>query len=212
MSDRIEVILADDHTLLRKGLRALLNNEPDIEVIAEAADGAEAVRACQRLTPDVVVMDISMPNLNGADATHIIRHQFPSTKVVILTMHENRQYLQQIVRAGAIGCVLKRSAGRDLVAAVRAAARNESFFSPAVANMMVEDWRAWHHRHRGNGNGELTEREQEVLKGITQGETSQEIAGHLGISIKTVQTHRSHLMHKLDAHDRTELIERGAQR
>jgi DNA-binding NarL/FixJ family response regulator len=208
----IKVLIVDDHAMLREGLHMVLNVQEGIKVVGDAEDGREAIDLVQQLRPDVVVMDISMPNLNGADATHIIRHQFPSTKVVILTMHENRQYLQQIVRAGAIGCVLKRSAGRDLVAAVRAAARNESFFSPAVANMMVEDWRAWHHRHRGNGNGELTEREQEVLKGITQGETSQEIAGHLGISIKTVQTHRSHLMHKLDAHDRTELIERGAQR
>jgi two-component system response regulator NreC len=208
----IKVLIVDDHAMLREGLHMVLNVQEGIKVVGDAEDGREAIDLVQQLRPDVVVMDISMPSLNGADATHIIRHQFPNTKVVILTMHENRQYLQQIVRAGAIGCVLKRSAGRDLVAAVRAAARNESFFSPAVANMMVEDWRAWHHRHRGNGNDQLTEREQEVLKGITQGEASQEIAGHLGISIKTVQTHRSHLMHKLDAHDRTELIERGAQR
>jgi len=154
----------------------------------------------------VVVIDIAMPNMNGAEATRQIRRRFPRTRVVILTMHENQQYLMQIVNAGATACVLKRSAGTELVTAVKAAARGESYFSPTMASMMLDVYRK---RLVEEGSDELallTEREREVLQLVAEGKTSQEIADQLFVSIKTVQTHRMHIMEKLDAHDRTDLV------
>src|SRR5205823_5143825 len=157
-----------------------------------------------KLHPDVVVMDIAMPNLNGAEATRQIKRRFPDVKVLILTMHENPQYLAQIVEAGAIGCVLKRSAGTELVTAVKAAARGESYFSPTMATMLLDSFRM---QLASEASDEmLTEREREVLQLVAEGKTNQEIAEQLVVSIKTVQTHRAHVMEKLDAHDRTELV------
>jgi DNA-binding NarL/FixJ family response regulator len=201
-----KVLLADDHAILREGLHMVLDNQPGISVVGEAEDGREAVAMVEELHPNVVVMDIAMPNLNGLDATVQIKRQHPDVKIVILTMHENSEYFRQIVKAGATGCVLKRAAGKELVMAVQAAARGESYFSPAVASRMVEDYRAW----LGRGDVEkihtLTGREREVLQLVAEGQSNQEVADRLGVSIKTVQTHRAHLMRKLDAHDRTDLV------
>jgi DNA-binding NarL/FixJ family response regulator len=151
-------------------------------------------------------MDIAMPNLNGAEATRQIKRRFPRVQVVILTMHENQQYLAQIVSAGAIGCVLKRSAGTELVTAVKAAARGESYFSPTLATMMLDVYRMQLAEQSKDELSMLTEREREVLQLIAEGKTNQEIADQLVLSIKTVQTHRMHIMDKLNAHDRTELV------
>lgn len=202
----ITVLLADDHAILREGIRMVLDAQSGIAVVGEAEDGRQALDMVERLHPDVVVMDIAMPNMNGAEATRQIRRRFPRTRVVVLTMHENQQYLTQIVRAGACACVVKRSAGTELVTAVKAAARGESYFSPAMAGMLLEVYRA---RVVDEGPDELsllTEREREVLQLVAEGRTSQEIADQLFVSIKTVQTHRMHIMEKLNAHDRTELV------
>lgn len=200
------VILADDHAILRDGLRMVLDAQPGITVVGEAEDGRQALEMVERLHPDVVVMDIAMPNMNGAEATRQIRHRFPDVRVLILTMHENQQYLAQIVKAGAIGCVLKRSAGSELVTAVRAAARWESYFSPTLATMMLDTYRMHLLAEGQDETSLLTEREREILQLVAEGKNNQEIAETLVVSIKTVQTHRAHLMQKLDAHDRTELV------
>jgi len=199
-----KVLLADDHAILREGLRMVLDAEKGLTVVGEAENGREALEMVERLQPDVVVMDIAMPYLNGAEATRQIRRRFPQTRVVILTMHEDPQYLSQIVKAGAIGCVLKRSAGTELVTAVKAASRSESYFSPTMATMLLDTYRM----QMADQSVEdlLTEREREILQLIAEGRTNQEIADLLVLSIKTVQTHRAHLMEKLDAHDRTDLV------
>lgn len=204
MSD-IKVLLVDDHAILREGIRMVLDAQPGITVIGEAENGREALDLVEQLRPDVVVMDIAMPGLNGAEATRQIKRRFPSIKVVILTMHENHQYLVQIVNAGANGCVLKRAAATELVTAVRAAMRGESFFSPAMASLVLEDYRM-RLANESDEDNLLTEREREVLQLVAEGRTNKEIADTLVVSIKTVQTHRAHLMDKLGAHDRTDLV------
>lgn len=201
-----KVLLADDHAVLRDGLRMVLDAQRGITVIGEAEDGRQALEMVEELQPDVVVMDIAMPNMNGAEATRQIKRRFPQVKVLILTMHENQQYLAQIIKAGAIGCVLKRSAGSELVTAVRAAAHGESYFSPTLATMMLDSYRMHLFEEGQDETSLLTEREREILQLVAEGKNNQEIADILVVSIKTVQTHRAHLMEKLDAHDRTELV------
>ncbi len=201
-----KVLLVDDHAILREGLRMVLDAQPNITVVGEAGDGREAVELAEQLHPDVVVMDIAMPNLNGLEATRQIKKRWPEIRVVILTMHENQQYVTQIVKAGATGAVLKRSAGTELLTAITSAARGQSYFSPSIASMLLDDYRI---RLTGEGVDDpeiLTEREREVLQLVAEGKTNQEIAGSLFLSIKTVQTHRAHIMEKLGAHDRTDLV------
>jgi DNA-binding NarL/FixJ family response regulator len=202
----IEVLLADDHAIVREGLRLVLAAEPVIHVVGEAGDGREALDLVEKLRPDVVVMDIAMPKLNGLEATRQIRRRFPRTRVVILTMHENELYFLQIVKAGATGCVLKRSMGRELVAAVEAAARGESYFSPAIATTVLEDYRRLLNRPDDAVADPLTEREREIVQLVAEGQTNRQIADLLTVSIKTVQAHRANIMEKLGAHDRTELV------
>lgn len=201
-----KVLLVDDHAILRDGLRMVLDAQPGIAVVGEAEDGRQAVQLAEELQPDVVVMDIAMPNLNGAEATRQIKKRWPHIRVVILTMHENHQYLVQIVNAGASACVLKRSAGTELVDAVKAVARGESYFSPSMANILLEDYRIRLQQDMEDDDNLFTEREREVLQLVAEGKTSQEIADILVVSIKTVQTHRMHIMEKLNAHDRTDLV------
>lgn len=201
-----KVLLVDDHAILRDGIRLVLQAQSGISVIGEAADGREALDLVEKLQPDVVVMDIAMPNLNGAEATRQIKRRFPRTRVVILTMHENQQYLLQIINAGATGCVLKRSAGTELVEAVKAAARGQSWFSPTMTNMVLEDYRVRLLRDVEDESKLLTEREREVLQLVAEGKTNKEIADNLIVSIVTVQTHRAHIMEKLGVHDRVDLV------
>jgi DNA-binding NarL/FixJ family response regulator len=205
---RIRVVIADDHAIVREGVRMILSAHEDIQVVGEASGGAEAVAMAQSLHPDVVVMDISMPGMNGIEATQRIRQQATDVTVLALTMHEDDHYVFQLLRAGAAGYVLKRAAATDLVDAVRASARGEAFLYPSAAKGVVEDYL----RRMSRGEAErrpydgLTEREREVLALIAEGHTNAEIAGRLYISIKTVQTHRAHIFEKLGLHDRTELV------
>jgi two-component system, NarL family, response regulator NreC len=201
-----KVLLVDDHSILREGLRMVLDAQPQITVVGEANDGREAIELAEQLHPDVVVMDIAMPNMNGLEATRQIKHRWPEIRVVILTMHENQHYLIQIVRAGATGAVLKSSAGTELLTAINAASHGQSYFSPSIASMMLEDYRVRLSSDDLDDPVLLTEREREVLQLVAEGKTNQEVAAALFVTIKTVQTHRAHIMHKLGFHDRTDLV------
>lgn len=204
---KIRVLLADDHAIVREGVKMILIKEPDIEVVGEASDGQEALDLVDRLKPGVVVMDISMPGMSGIEATQHVRERHPGVNVLALTMHEDESYVFKLLRAGASGYVLKRAAAQDLVQAVRAAAKGEAFLYPSVARKVVEDYlkrvETGEDRERYDG---LTEREKEILTVIAQGLSNQQIAQKLYISIKTVQTHRAHILEKLGLHDRTELV------
>lgn len=205
---RIRVLLADDHTIVRKGLRSLLEAERGIEVVEEAQDGREAVAKVEQLLPDVVVMDISMPLLNGLEATRQIRELFPEVQVVILTVHTNEEYIYQILRAGASGYVVKRAAPNELMLAIQAAYRGETFLSPSVSRRVVEDYIQQAEAAMGEDSYDrLTSREREVLQLVAEGFTSRDIAGMLHISVKTVEAHRAHLMDKLDIHSTAELTQ-----
>ncbi|GAB6876420.1 response regulator [Thermaerobacter litoralis] len=206
----IRVLVADDHAILRDGIRTLLEAHPDIAVVGEAADGREAVELARRLRPDVVLLDIGMPGMNGIEATRAILKQRPETRILILSMHDNEEYIFPILEAGAAGYVLKRSAATELVSALRAVVQGHTILHPDVAAKVVSGAAR---RQKAEGPAEgvprrvdgLTERETEVLTLIAQGLTNQEIADRLFISIKTVQAHRSNIMEKLDLHDAVEL-------
>jgi len=204
---KIKVLLADDHAIVREGVKMILAREPDFEVVGEAQDGRQALELVERMKPNVVVMDISMPGMGGIEATQQVKEGHPGVNVIALTMHEDESYVFKLLRAGASGYVLKRAAAQDLVQAVRAAAKGEAFLYPSVARKVVEDYlkrvEAGEERERYDG---LTEREKEILTHIAEGLSNQQIAQKLYISIKTVQTHRAHILEKLGLHDRTELV------
>jgi DNA-binding NarL/FixJ family response regulator len=210
--NKIRVLLADDHTILRDGIRALLDDQADIEVIGEAKDGQATVKMTAQLQPDVVVMDIAMPLLNGLEATRQIQRDCPQVKVLILTMHENEEYIRQVLAAGALGYVLKDAAAHDLLGAIRAVYQGEAVLSPAITRLVIEDYLRWGDIRPPDSTNGLTSREREVLQLIAEGYTNKEIAEILCLSIKTVQSHRTNLMSKLDLHDRGELIKYAIQK
>ena len=201
---RIRILLADDHTVLRSGLRALLSAQADLEVAGEAADGGEALRLAQTLQPDVVVMDIGMPGVSGIDATARIRRELPSTKVLILSMHDDQGYLRQALRAGASGYVLKKAADTELLAAIRAAARGEVFLDPSLAKGFVKD--VVLPKAQEPDIPMLSDREREVLHLLARGHTNQQVADRLCIGVKSVETYKARLMEKLGLKGRAELV------
>ncbi|MFE2297691.1 response regulator [Streptomyces sp. NPDC059445] len=201
----IRILLADDHALVRRGVRLILDREPDLEVVAEAGDGAEAVELARTHDVDLAVMDIAMPRMTGLQATRELLALKPDVRVLMLTMHDNEQYFFQALKAGASGYVLKSVADRDLVAACRAAMRDEPFLYPGAVTALVRNY-----LDRVRQGGEppeqvLTAREEEVLKLVAEGHSSKEIAEMLFISIKTVHRHRENLLHKLGLRDRLQL-------
>lgn len=201
------VLLADDHAVVRKGLRFILEQEPDLQVAGEAADGREAVRLARELSPDVVVMDIAMPQLNGIDATSQIVKQNPRTNVLILSMHNDETYLLRALEAGARGFLLKDTAEEDLVRAVRVAAQGKPFFSPAIAQALLEDYmRNLQQRNQQDSYSLLTDREKEVLQLLAEGRSNKEVAQLLNLSVYTVETHRTRIMQKLNLHNTAELV------
>jgi two-component system response regulator NreC len=205
----IRVLLADDHTLVREGIRLCLEAMGDMQVVGEAADGREAVARTLELRPDVVLMDVSMPGLSGIEATLAIKRARPEIQVVGLSMYDDEEYVTRLLRAGAAGYVLKRSAATDLGAAVRAAHAGEAFLHPSIAKRVIDDYlRRLDQEPTAAG---LTAREREILGHIVDGRTNREIAERLTLSVKTVENHRANLMAKLDAHDRGELV-RAAER
>ncbi len=210
---KIRVLICDDHTILREGIRLLLNSQPDIEVVAEAVDGREAVDKARTVKPDVILMDIAMPFLNGLEATKQIRRDNPNARVLVLTMYESDEYVAQMLEAGAAGYVLKKVAGSELVYALRAVYQGEAFLYPSITKRLVEDYlrRVESGQERDTFDG-LTDREREVLQLIAEGHTNKAIADLLNLSVRTVQNHRAHIMEKLGMHDRGELIKYAIQK
>ena len=199
---KIRVLLADDHAVVRRGFRMILDSQADLEVVGEVANGREAVAAAQELQPDVIVMDVTMPELNGIEATRRIAEVAPRARVLALSMHKDAVYVREILRAGAKGYLLKDSEEGDLIAAVRSVARGEGFLSPGVSDAVLTDYR----KHVTNALDLLTSREREVLQHIAEGKTNKEIATSLNLSVYTVEAHRGRLMEKLNLHSSGELV------
>jgi DNA-binding NarL/FixJ family response regulator len=207
MSDQIRLLLADDHAVVRSGLRMLLQAQPDMIIVGEAETGQEAIRRVAELSPDVVLMDIEMPGMNGIEATRRIKANAPAAAVLALTMYEDDQYFFEMLRAGASGYVPKRAAPDELVSAIRAVSRGEVFLYPSLAGRLVQDYLRRGPAGEGEPPGdELTPREQEVLTLIAQGFSNNEIADQLVISAKTVDRHRENIMRKLNLHNRVDLV------
>lgn len=205
--NKIKLLLADDHAVLRAGLKALLNSQPDMEIIAEAADGEEAVRKSAELTPDIVIMDISMPILTGLEATRKIKKQNPAVKVLVLTVHEDEIYLHRMLRAGASSYVPKKAADTELLAAIRATYQGEHFIHSSMTTGLVSELRDKEMVGVDKRNpGGLSKRESEVLRLLAMGHTNQQIADKLFLSVRTVETYKARLKDKLGLQGRAELV------
>lgn len=209
---RIRVLIADDHALMREGIRALLRGSDDVEVVGEASDGREAVERCRALRPDVVLMDVAMPGLGGLEATIELRKEMPEVRVLVLTQYDDREYVARFLKAGVAGYVLKKAAGSDLVAAIRSAHRGGLVLDPEIARDAVDLGRPAAESAAEDPYDTLTEREKQVLKLVAEGASSKDVAQVLGISVKTAMTHREHLMEKLGLHNRTDLIRFAVRR
>jgi len=201
---KIRVAIADDHAIVREGIRALLSVAADVDVVGEAADGSAAIALAERLKPDVLLLDIAMPGLGGLEAAGEIHRATPEVKILVLSQYDNPEYVRRFIRLGAAGYVLKRAAGSELVAAIRAVHRGGMVIDPAVAREAMGDGAG------GDAAADpydtLTERERQVLKLVAEGRSNKEVAGVLGVSIKTAMSHREHVMQKLGLHSRTDLI------
>ena len=202
MREKIHILLADDHAVVRQGFKMILAAQPDMEIVGEAGNGREAVELAGTLQPDVIVMDVAMPELNGIEATRRLADSSPRTRVLALSMHKDSVYVREILRAGARGYLLKDSIASDLLAAVRAGARGEGYLSPGVSDAVLDDYR----RHVTDPIDLLTSREREVLQMIAEGKTNKDIANILNLSVYTVDAHRGHIMEKLNLHSGNELV------
>jgi len=211
---KIKILFADDHAIVRDGLRLLFKSDPQFSIIGEAPNGEEALELIAKHKPDVALLDISMPKLNGIEATKIIKEKYPNTRVLILTIHENEEYIQQMILAGADGYVVKNAEKREIFDGVRAVANHETFFSPSVSKVLLEGLIK---RTRKNETidsdiyNKLTKREIEILRLIAEGLTSKEISQKLFISISTVNSHRTNMMKKIDKHDTASLVRYAIQ-
>ena len=203
----IRILLADDHTIIRSGLRLLLEQQEDFKVVAEANDGREAVQLVAKHRPDIVILDIGMPQLNGIEATRQIVAEQPEAQVLILSMHSDEGYVLRALKAGARGYILKNSAEADLIRAVRSVAEGKSFFSPVISKMLLEDYvRQVRDKEVEDSYDLLTPREREILQLLAEGKTNKEAAHILGVSPHTIETHRGNILEKLNLHGVPELI------
>jgi len=202
MKEKIRILLADDHAVVRQGFKMILAAQADMEIVGEAGNGREALDLAGQLQPDVVVMDVAMPELNGIEATRRLAASVPHARVVALSMHKDSVYVREMLRAGARGYLLKDSGAADLVSAIRAVASGEGYISPAVSNAVLDDYR----RHVTNPIDLLTSREREVLQMLAEGKTNKEIAVVLNLSVYTVDAHRGRIMEKLNVHSINELV------
>jgi two-component system response regulator NreC len=203
----IRIVLADDHTIMRSGLRAVLDRYSDMQVVGEAADGRAAIQCVEENRPDVVVMDVAMPNLNGIEAARQISAKHPGVSIVVLSMHSDEGYVLRALKAGARGYLLKDSAEGDLITAIRAVSQGKAFFSPAISRMLVDDYmRQLQQRGVEDSYELLTTREREILQLLAEGRSNKDIARMLDLSLYTVETHRSNMMEKLNLHGIPELM------
>ena len=202
MREKIHILLVDDHAVVRQGFKMILAAQPDMEIVGEAGNGREALDLAGQLQPDVIVMDVAMPELNGIEATRRVADVSPRSRVLALSMHKDSVYVREILRAGARGYLLKDSISSDLLAAVRAIARGEGYLSPGVSDAVLNDYR----RHVTDPIDLLTSREREVLQMIAEGKTNKDIATVLNLSVYTVDAHRGRIMEKLNVHSVTDLV------
>jgi DNA-binding NarL/FixJ family response regulator len=203
---KLRILLADDHETVRAGLKLIISAQPDMEIISEVGDGRAAVARAQELLPDLVVMDISMPHLNGLKATEKLKAICPQVKILALTRHTDDAYLQQLLRAGASGYVLKQSPPAELLHAIRAIASGGKYLDPAVADKLLGSYARRSASLRGDAQGSLSDREAEVLRLIAWGHSNKEIAARMEISVKTVEAHKSNAMKRLDMHSRIDIV------
>lgn len=203
----IKILLADDHELIRTGIRNLLGANKDFMIVGESGDGEETLTKVREMKPDVVVIDISMPKMSGIEVTKHLREKFPNVKVLVLTMHENVEYVYQIYKAGAGGYLLKNAGREEITSAIYAVARGEKFFSPRVSELMISKYmQQAERRDSQSADTSLTKREEEILRLIAKGLNNQQISNQLFISPRTVDTHRTNIMQKLDIHDAANLV------
>ena len=204
---KIKILLVEDHTIVRQGLRSLLEQNSGMEVIGEAENGKEAVHKAENLKPDIVLMDVSMPLLNGIEATRQIKKHWPEIKVLILTMHTTEEYIFQILRAGASGYIVKKAAHQELITAIHAVNKGNKFLSPSISKKVIEEYILKAGKMIEQDSFErLTAREREVLQLISEGKSNRDIAERLFLSVKTVESHKANVMEKLDIHTKTDLI------
>lgn len=205
--NKIRILIADDHGIVRKGLRLQLEQHEEFQVVGEAADGREAVRLAEELSPDVIIMDIAMPNLNGIQATTQLVKKNPNLGVIMLSMHSDESYLTRTLSAGAKGYLLKDSADQDLYRAVQSVSEGKPFFSPSIAKTLLEDYmRQLQQRGLQDSYDLLTDREKEILQLLAEGKSNKEVAGQLNLSPSTVETHRTRIMQKLDLHSSADIV------
>jgi DNA-binding NarL/FixJ family response regulator len=208
---KIKLLLVDDHALVREGIRSSLLRHPSIQIAGEAADGNEAVRKAKRLCPDVVLMDLNMPGMSGLEATPLIRKHCPDTRVIALTVHDNKEYLFRILRSGASGYVLKDTSPDELFKAIEAVSQGQAFFSPRISNILLQDVALKPKTNCLSSESLLSLREMDVLRCIAVGNTSKEIAASLKLSVRTVETYRVRIKRKLNARNTAELLNRARQ-
>jgi DNA-binding NarL/FixJ family response regulator len=205
---QVRILIADDHEIVRRGLRALLEAQPEWEVVAEAVTGRDALEKAKQTTPNIAIIDVGMPELNGLETTRQLLKMLPQTEVVILTMHENEQIVREVLDAGARGYVLKSDAGRDLVTAVEALCQHRTFFSSKISELLLDSYLKHQDRSESTESprSRLTAREREIVQLLAEGKSNKEVASSLNISIKTAETHRTNIMNKLDLRSVTELV------
>jgi two-component system, NarL family, response regulator NreC len=206
MSEILRIVIAEDHKTVREGIKLLVNSQPDMEVIGEAGDGEAAIKMFEELRPDLIVMDISMPNLNGLRATKRLRAKFPDVKILTLTRHTDDGYLRQLISAGASGYVLKQSAPAELINAIRSVGTGNSFLDPSLTQKVLGGYVSKAESLRGDNRGDLSSRESEVLKLIAFGYSNKEIGTRLNLSVKTIEAHKANAMRKLGINSRIDIV------